>query len=282
MQSDIALKVRSRPLTGQEMLTTPSRDFHPVGCKSKLETQAPGGSMIDTSHQGERAALIRVGRVSMPCTLSWPERPSGIVLFSHDIGSGQLCPGDRFLAARMRHEGLATLLVDLLGPRESGNPAKAFDMALLARRLRAAATWLTETVGFKDLPLGVCGTGTGAAAALVAAAEVPEMFQALVLLGARTDRAEFAWSKITAPTLMVVGGLDWETLVASREAMGEFLGPTRLLEVPGATRGMKEVGALEHAARWAAEWFVHYLSLESAWQPWSAPHSGSLVSHQAF
>ena len=234
------------------------------------------------SHHGKRAALIRAGRVSMPCTLTWPGHPSGIVLFSHDIGSGQFCPGDRLLAAQMRHEGLATLMVDLLAPRESGNPVKAFDIALLAQRLRAAASWLAEMPELRGLPLGICGTGIGAAAALVAAAEDPEAFQALVLLGARTEYAKFALPKVTTPTLMIAGGLDRETLAANRQAMEELLGLTRVLEVPGATCGLKEWGALEHAARWATEWFVHYLSLEPAWQAWSTPHGASLVSHHAY
>lgn len=223
------------------------------------------------THEYERTAFIAAGDVSMPSTLTTPVHPSGIVLFAHDVGSGQFCPRDKSIAARMRRDGLATLLVDLLTPREAGNPAIAFDVALQARRLQAAARWVTAQPGIAGLPLGVFGAGTGAAAAMVAAAEAPDLFGALAARAARTDLAEYCLPSIVTPILLFAGGRDQESLGLNQRAMGMLTCHHHLIEVPGAGRRFEQVGALEHVAGCATEWFVHYLAMEPAWHAWSGP-----------
>ena len=235
--------------------------------------------LATTSHPGTRTASIPAGNVWLPGTLCWPEHPSGIVVFAHDTGSGQFCPRDRCIATRMCHEGLATLHFDLLTPREAGSPARAFDVALLARRIRAAAGWLATLPELKGLGVGVLGVGTGAAAALVAAAEAPDAFKALVLVEGRTDLAEYTWPIIAPPTLLIVGRRDLEALIFGREARDRLPCPNRLIEIPGATHGLGERGALEHAAACATEWFVHYLASEPAWHAADGTHHGYSVGH---
>ena len=235
--------------------------------------------MFETmSRPGVRNSRISTDKAVMPCTLAWPEHPSGVVLFAHDSGSGQLCPRIRYLATRLHHEGLATLQVDLLTPRESGNPAKAFDVALLARRIRAAARWLGRQPELQGLPIGVCGIGTGGAAAMIAAAEMPLELTALVTLGGQTDLAECAWPTVSTPTLMITGDRDLESLVFNREAKVQLTCPAHLVEIRGATRGLDEPGALEHAAGCATEWFIHYLVNKPAWHATVGPHNASHIA----
>ena len=215
-------------------------------------------------HAGDRTVLIRVGGTELPGTLTWPVHPSGVVLFAHDLGGGQFCPHDGYIANRLRYEGLATLRFDMLTPREAGNPVKAFDLALLGRRLRAAATWLATQPETRELPLGVFGSGLGAAAAMVAAAEEPERFDAVVVHRARTDLAEVAIPAIKRPTLLLVDERDGDLLGLNREAMGGFTCNHRLIVVPTAF-GVELSRKLEPVAGCAAEWFVHHLAMEPAW-----------------
>jgi putative phosphoribosyl transferase len=220
---------------------------------------------LTTIRDGERAVLIPAGDAELRGTLSWPVHPSGVVLFAHDTGSGQYCPRDHLIAWRLRHEGIATLRFDLLNPREAGNPARAFDTAMLARRIEAVAQWLASQPEVIGLPMGLCGSGTGAAAAMMAAGSDPHRFSALVARGAQTDQAEFFLARIEAPTLLLVGGLDERSLAENQRAMEKLSCPSRLIAVPGATHRFEERGALEQVAACVAEWFVHYLSLQPAW-----------------
>lgn len=216
-------------------------------------------------HAGERRVAIPATETELPGILTWPAHPSGVILFAHDLGSGQFCPHDAVIANRLRSEGLATLRFDLLTPREAGNPATAFDVALLARRLRSAAAWLGAQPETRDLPIGLFGTGLGAAAAMIASAEEPGRFAALATYQARTDLAEFAVPVIQEPALLLVGERDRELLKLTRAAMKAMTCSHRLVVVPGAARGFETRAECEPVAGCAAEWFVHHLAMEPAW-----------------
>jgi putative phosphoribosyl transferase len=226
-------------------------------------------------HEGQRTAFIPAGDARLPGTLAWPTHPSAVVLFAHDVGSGQFCPHDGYIAARFRREGLATLRFEMLTARESGNPVRAFDVALLARRLRAVAAWLATQPETAGLPLGVFGTGLGAAAAMIAAAEAPGLFTALVARSGRSDLAEAELRAIETPTLLLVGEQDVALLNLNRDAAKVLRCPCRLVVVPGATHAVEERGTLEPVAGCATEWFIHFLTLEPAWHaPARTWHAG--------
>jgi dienelactone hydrolase len=215
---------------------------------------------------GERAVLIRAGAVRLPGTLAWPAHPRGVVLFAHGSGSSRQSPRNRFVAERVRHAGLATLLFDLLTPEESADRENVFDIELLADRLVAASTWTAQQPETDGLPQGYFGASTGAGAALRAAAMSPGPIGAVVSRGGRPDLAGDALPHVRAPTLLIVGGRDEVVIGLNREAQARLTCPTRLMIVPGATHLFDEPGTLEQAAGWAAEWFAHHLGLTPAIQ----------------
>jgi len=191
-------------------------------------------------------------------TLAEPDDAQAIVLFAHGTGSSRFSPRNRFVADELNGAGLATLLIDLLTPEEEHAERVTrhlrFDIGLLAERLLAATD--AEQSG---LPLGYFGASTGAAAALVAAAERPKRVGAVVSRGGRPDLAGEALGRVLAPTLLIVGGDDRLVLELNREAM-EQLGAERELEiVPGATHLFEEPGALERVAELARDWFTRHL-----------------------
>jgi putative phosphoribosyl transferase len=190
--------------------------------------------------------------------LAEPDDAQAIVLFAHGTGSSRFSPRNRFVADELNGAGLATLLIDLLTPEEEHAERVTrhlrFDIGLLAERLLAATD--AEQSG---LPLGYFGASTGAAAALVAAAERPKRVGAVVSRGGRPDLAGEALGRVLAPTLLIVGGDDRLVLELNREAM-EQLGAERELEiVPGATHLFEEPGALERVAELARDWFTRHL-----------------------
>jgi putative phosphoribosyl transferase len=213
---------------------------------------------------GERAVLIRAGAVRLPGTLAWPAHPRGVVLFAHGSGSSRQSPRNRFVAERVRHAGLATLLFDLLTPEESADRENVFDIELLADRLVAASTWTAQQPETDGLPQGYFGASTGAGAALRAAAISPGPIGAVVSRGGRPDLAGDALPHVQAPTLLIVGGRDEPVIGLNREAQARLICPTRLMIIPGATHLFDEPGTLEQAAGWAAEWFAHHLGLTPA------------------
>ncbi len=213
----------------------------------------------------ERPVVIPAGVARLPGTLAWPGHPSGLVLFAHGSGSGRLSPRSQLVARQVRAAGLATLLFDLLSEDESDDRANVFDIDLLAGRLQAATEWAARQPETEGLPLGYFGASTGAAAALKAAARPVARLGAVVSRGGRPDLAGAALPLVTAPTLLIVGGHDWQVLELNREAMRRLTCTKRLVVVPGATHLFEEPGTLEEAGRWAAEWFVHYLPMEPTW-----------------
>lgn len=184
----------------------------------------------------------------------------GVVLFAHGSGSSRHSPRNRAVAARLREAGLGTLLLDLLTVREERDDAVTgqyrFDIGLLGRRVVAAVDWLAERPEAAGLPLGLFGASTGAAAALLAAAERPGRVESVVSRGGRPDLAEEALEQVRAPVLMIVGGADREVLRLNEEAAERLSAPHRVHVVPGATHLFEEPGALEEVAEAASRWFL--------------------------
>lgn len=191
-----------------------------------------------------------------------PDGAIGIVLFAHGSGSGRNSPRNNYVAQVLQQAGLGTLLMDLLTASEERvdvlTRQHRFDIALLARRLLVATDWLRGTPEAAELPVGYFGSSTGAAAAIVAAAQRDDI-GAIVSRGGRVDMAAETLGRFTAPILMIVGGHDPQVEMLNREAMKLMRAPARLEIIPGAGHLFEGPGELEEVARLAADWFVQYL-----------------------
>jgi dienelactone hydrolase len=211
---------------------------------------------------------IPLGEVALEGDLNIPPRAMGVVVFAHGSGSSRFSSRNRFVASVLEQAGLATLLMDLLTRDEELvdqlTAHLRFDIELLAERLVAATDWLAEEDDTTDLPIGYFGASTGAAAALVAATERPEVVRAIVSRGGRPDLAGPALSRVRAPTLLIVGSRDELVIELNRAALNELRGEKRLEIVPGATHLFEEPGTLEAVARLARDWFVRYLGRSAA------------------
>jgi len=203
--------------------------------------------------------------------LGIPPKARGIVLFAHGSGSSRHSPRNRFVARELRRRGLATLLTDLLTPEEEAVDLRTaqyrFDIELLGRRLVGLVDWLTQHPQTKALRIGLFGASTGAAAALIAAAERPEAVHAVVSRGGRPDLAAPVLDRVRAPTLLIVGGADLPVLRLNEQALTKLRCEKHLAVVPGAGHLFEEPGALEEVARLAAEWFGRYLTGNAAGTP---------------
>ncbi|GAA3826025.1 dienelactone hydrolase family protein [Streptomyces chiangmaiensis] len=192
-----------------------------------------------------------------------PGHVPAVVLFAHGSGSSRLSVRNRAAAAELHKAGLGTLLLDLLSEREEREDAATarhrFDIPLLSRRLVAALEWLAQEPNTRDLPAGLFGASTGAAAALMAAAERPERVYAVVSRGGRPDLAGDAIERVAAPVLLIVGGSDEAVLGLNREAAERLSAPHEIHVVPGATHLFPEPGALEEVAEVAGRWFLAHL-----------------------
>ncbi|MCE5324472.1 dienelactone hydrolase family protein [bacterium] len=206
----------------------------------------------------DRLVHIEGKGIRLEGMLGVPENAIGVVLFAHGSGSSRLSPRNQFVANYLRGEGLATLLIDLLEPEEAEDRSKVFDIALLADRLKMATDWLQKNDSTADLQIGYFGASTGAAAALMAAADKPEI-GAVVSRGGRPDLALEFLSQVKSPTLLIVGGMDVPVIQMNRQAYELLGGQKQMVIVPGATHLFEEAGALEEVARLAAEWFGRYL-----------------------
>jgi putative phosphoribosyl transferase len=191
--------------------------------------------------------------------LAVPVSPRGVVLFAHGSGSSRLSPRNRAVAEDLNAHGFATLLLDLLTEPEAQNRRNVFDIPLLAERLLQAVAWLNGQPTLGDLPLGLFGASTGAAAALTAAAELGARVGAVVSRGGRPDLAGARLRQVTAPTLLIVGGADYHVLELNRQALALLAGEKKLETVPGAGHLFEEPGALEIVTAMAASWFEHHL-----------------------
>jgi putative phosphoribosyl transferase len=212
----------------------------------------------------ERLVRVAAGPVTLEGNLSLPERARGIVLFAHGSGSSRHSPRNRYVAQVLNEAKLATLLVDLLTPDEEAVDLRTahlrFDIGLLAGRLVGVTDWLTQYPDARELRIGYFGASTGAAAALVATAQRPDAVGAIVSRGGRPDLAGPALARVRAPTLLIVGGNDFEIIELNRRALDLLRCEKQLEIVPGATHLFEEPGALEEVARLAREWFERYLT----------------------
>lgn len=188
-----------------------------------------------------------------------PAGAAAVVLFAHGSGSSHTSPRNQQAARALRGRGLGTLLFDLLTPAEALDRRKVFDIELLAGRLRLATRWLDEQWGLSGHPLGYFGASTGAAAALVAAADAEREIGAIVSRGGRPDLAGAALPRVEAPTLLVVGGRDEVVLDLNRGALELLTCEKRLEVVAGATHLFEEPGTLERAIALAGDWFASHL-----------------------
>ncbi len=193
-----------------------------------------------------------------------PAGAPGLVLFAHGSGSSRHSPRNRFVAEALRGRRLGTLLFDLLSEDEGRDRANVFDIGLLAQLLLQAMAWVRERTDLSALTLGLFGASTGAAAALVAAAERPHDAGAVVSRGDRPDLAGPALSQVRAPTLLIVGALDVEVLALNRRALQQLGCEKRLEVVPRATHLFEEAGALERVADTAGEWLSAHLTAAGA------------------
>jgi putative phosphoribosyl transferase len=203
---------------------------------------------------------VLVGAQALDGDLVLPPEARGLVMFAHGSGSTRRSPRNRQVALALNEQGLGTLLFDLLTPEEAPDRHHSFDIDLLGARMIEAVDWLGRRPSLAALPLGLFGASTGAAAALVAAAERPVRVQAVVSRGGRPDLAGAALARVQAPTLLIVGGADPEVLALNRRAQKTMGRHCELAIVAGATHLFEERGTLEQVSALASNWFVGHLA----------------------
>lgn len=201
---------------------------------------------------------VATSRARLAGHLTVPAEARGLVVFAHGSGSSRHSPRNRHVATVLQRAGLATLLFDLLTPHEESCRTNVFDVELLAGRLAEVSGWARRRPECRDLPFGYFGASTGAAAALWAAAEDPDV-AAVVSRGGRPDLAAPRLPDVTAPTLLIVGEHDTVVHELNRRAQARMRCETELVVVPGASHLFEEPGTLQRAAELARDWFVEHL-----------------------
>ncbi|MEV7329465.1 alpha/beta fold hydrolase [Micromonospora sp. NPDC093244] len=208
--------------------------------------------------------MVPVGDAALPADLTVPARPVGVVLFAHGSGSSRHSPRNVAVARTLNDSGLGTVLADLLTPTEDEVDARTaelrFDIGLLSSRLAGIVDWLAVERPAGDVPIGLFGASTGAAAALVAASTRADRVGAVVSRGGRPDLAGAALPQVRTPTLLLVGGLDEEVIALNEQALAELGNVGELRVVPGATHLFEEPGTLDQVAEQAGAWFTTHLS----------------------
>ncbi|GAA2887191.1 dienelactone hydrolase family protein [Streptomyces mexicanus] len=202
--------------------------------------------------------LVHTSDAALPGDLVVPTPARGVVLFAHGSGSSRHSSRNRAVAAELRTAGVGTLLLDLLNEREERHDALTaehrFDIPLLGRRLVGAIDWLRTQPDTRGLPVVLFGASTGAAGALVAAAERPERVLTVIARGGRCDLARDALARVRAPVLLIVGSQDQQVLTLNEEAARRLRAPHALHVVEGATHLFEEPGALQEVAATARQW----------------------------
>jgi putative phosphoribosyl transferase len=208
------------------------------------------------------ALTVPLGRIRLNGDLTVPGEARGLVLFAHGSGSSRLSPRNRRVADVLHERGIATLLFDLLTPEEEQEDYFTghlrFNIELLAERLIRVTRWLVKENDAGDLSLSYFGASTGAAAALIAAAELEDIVQAVVSRGGRPDLAGDALEQVRAATLLIVGGEDHVVVELNQQALSWLRTEKELKIIPGATHLFEEPGALQQVARLASDWFLNH------------------------
>jgi putative phosphoribosyl transferase len=190
-----------------------------------------------------------------------PKDPTGLVVFAHCSGSSRYSPRNHRVAAILNRTRLATLLLDLLTPQEELDRRALLDIGRAARRLLAAAAWASEQPELRVLPTGYFGAGSGAGAALWAAADASETVSAVVSRGGRPELAGPRLADVHASVLLIAGGREAEVVDVNRQALLQLRGRAQLNIFPRATQRFREPGALDEVARLAADWFNRHLAV---------------------
>jgi pimeloyl-ACP methyl ester carboxylesterase len=215
-----------------------------------------------------REVEIIIGSKTLHGQLTVPRAARGLVMFIHGSGSSRHSPRNQQVAAGLQQGGLATLLFDLLTPREESFDLQTagfrFDIPHLTQRVLEVTDWVSQQEELATLPIGYFGASTGAAAALVAAALRPAAIDAVVSRGGRPDLAGDELPLVEAPTLLIVGSKDPETLKLNEQAIVQMRCEREMRIVPGATHLFEERGALERVTQLARGWFKRYLGTQSA------------------
>jgi pimeloyl-ACP methyl ester carboxylesterase len=213
----------------------------------------PAGRSLGS--QAFRMREVAIPPRGLAGTLRLPARARGVVVFAHGSGSSRRSPRNIAVAETLAAHGYASLLFDLLTVAEEADRANVFDIGLLSVRLIDAVRWVQGEEPVRGLPVGLFGASTGAAAALVAAAELGSDIAALVSRGGRPDLAGDALARVRTPSLLIVGGADEPVIALNRSALARLKAEKSLVIVPGATHLFPESGALEAVIEHAVQWF---------------------------
>ena len=220
--------------------------------------------MQDARADVRQPVQIKVGADLLEGDLVVPEKATGLVIFAHGSGSSRFSRRNRLVAQVLERGGFATLLLDLLTKEEDAIDVRTreyrFDIDRLARRVIAAIDWADQQPALRALPVACFGASTGAAAALMAAADRPDNVQAVISRGGRPDLAGDALPRVVAPTLLIVGGDDDVVIQLNQDAMRRMEAPVQLEIVPGATHLFEEPGTLERVSELAREWCARHLT----------------------
>jgi len=220
--------------------------------------------MNKTSTENRYVQILSAG-VRLEGIVSIPDEARGFVVFVHGSGSSRHSPRNQYVAQTLQEGGFATLLFDLLTAYEEESDLQnrylRFDIDLLARRTAGVLEWLDLQPYVYGLNKGLFASNTGAAAALMTAAELPDQIDAIVLRGGRPDLAGKALQNVDAPTLLIVGSNDQDGIDLNEQALENMPpeGHKKLVVVPGASHRFEEAGALEEAAHLARDWFQSHL-----------------------
>lgn len=203
--------------------------------------------------------MIKVGDVFLEGELTMPENPSGLIIFSHGSGSSRFSPRNRLVSQFLNKNGFGTFLFDLLTQEEDQDYEQRFDIELLSRRLEEVTRYLIKLPALNNIPLGYFGASTGAASALIAASKLQNEIKAVVSRGGRPDMASGYLEDLEAPSLLIVGELDFDVLNLNKQALEEIAGKKSLKIVEGATHLFEEPGTLEQVAELSLDWFIQNL-----------------------
>jgi putative phosphoribosyl transferase len=254
--------------TADELVSVSTPDpFSAVGAHYADFTQTTDEQVIDCLRRAavtrpagrDEEVTVEAGTVTVAGHLAVPASPRGVVVFAHGSGSSRHSPRNRQVAAVLNDAGLATLLVDLLTREEELDRGNVFDVDMLAQRLIDVTGWVRCEASVAGLTVGYFGASTGAAAALAAASRPGAGIGAIVSRGGRPDLAGPHLASVTAPTLLIVGGLDDVVLRLNRQARSRLRCRSQLIVVPGATHLFEEPGTLQTAAVAARDWFLEHL-----------------------